>query len=176
MVIFPKKNINKLIKFLLVRFNNDGGFAAFPSLPSTIEDTFYAVDIMVNLKEFDREFDLANLFDRDKIDSFLQAQQKTNPTLPFRLKYFSAKIRKYLLAKEKYHPVVLVAEQPVSHEDYYYWRQLTSLADSNKFQPPKLKLDKCICTDVYYKLLSSPLPNGLNSVEIVSWLRKMSEW
>ena len=66
-----KIDLNLVVKFISDRKKGDGGFAQAPSLPHTIEDTFYAVTILQHIQENIDSNILKNIINTDETINYL---------------------------------------------------------------------------------------------------------
>ncbi len=90
----PLKKIDqkKLLEFISLRQKKDGGFAAFPSLPHTLQDTFQAID---TLSIIENQLGGDNLVDSVKTKEtvrYVTGSQTGGATGSMRLQYFIAEI------------------------------------------------------------------------------------
>ena len=104
-----------LREFCLVRNNQEGGFGATPYLPPTIEDTYFALNILAFLGE--------DLPAPEKTLTFLKnkAQASLSPRLSFYLKV------SFLVLGEEAPPLKTTSPRTPTLEDIFYLKKLGKL-------------------------------------------------
>ncbi|HEB69582.1 MAG TPA: hypothetical protein ENI88_08175 [Desulfobulbus sp.] len=172
MGIFARINVDQLIAFLFQRYTEEGGFATAPSLPATIEDTFYVTDILSILEQLDKGLDLRSRIDAERLAGFIRRKyDEEKSRLPLRLIYYIYRIGKNIadgpvFSTEKF------ACTKLTYENYFYLQELERVTAEAKENLPPLNLARCTCKDVFFSLLLVPQPDALPPVEtIATWLR-----
>lgn len=171
MRILEGVNIDQLIKFIFRRHKKNGGFATFPSLPSTIEDTFYAIDIIVNLNYLDNSINFISRINTEKIVNFIKIHEKTKCYLPIRLRYYLHKISEYVLGENFTNEEKFNHKKVINYEDAYYITQFMPLTDRGKYRIPRVDLGDCTCKDIHYYVLLFSKSDAFQFNNIVNWLR-----
>jgi len=174
MNILKKIDIDQLIKFVLQRYKKDGGFAAFPSLPSTIEDTFYAIDIIENLHRLDKDINLISLIMPEKTAKFIK-EHAEEKALPIRLRYYLHKIST-ILGKDFTDVINFTHVNKSDFAEIYYTSELVRSPVIGEIKIPAMVLGHCTCKDVYYNVLSCPEPDSLQRKNLVDWLKKCQNY
>ena len=172
MSIFARINVDQLIAFLFQRYTKEGGFSTAPSLPATIEDTFYITDILGILEQLDKSLDLLSRIDAERLSGFVRRKyDEEQSRLPLRLSYYLHRIGKRIPGVPVFPRDNLVYTK-LTYEHFFYLQELDRLTDSARQDIPPLDLAECTCKDVFYSLLLVPLPDTLPPLEtIVDWLR-----
>jgi hypothetical protein len=174
MIGLEKINIEQLVTFIFHRQKEDGGFAACPSLPSTVADTFYSLNIFVRLDALGLDLHLFSRIDKEKLLDFIKAYATIRESLPLRIRFFLFAIERYILGDAvtyEDHCKDINSGKMVSYENYYYLSRLTSGKKAG-FHVKELDLSDCTCKDVYYFVLSFPDVAQSRADEIVDWLKK----
>ncbi len=169
-----EQHLCQLTRFIVQRQKEDGAFAACPSLPSTVADTYYSLSMLKKLGDYDGKSHFQSCIDRKKIRAFVRAHIPLRTSLPLRVRFFLHEIFR-LVAEEgaSYDDPCedLDPGQRLTCENYFYAGQL-----SEKFREASLAvaldLAKCTGKDVYYFLLSSPGNIGRRPAEIIDWLQR----
>ncbi len=175
MNILKKIDIDQLIKFVFQRYKKDGGFAAFPSLPSTIEDTFYAIDIIENLHRLDKNINLISLIMPEKTANFIREHAEEKSSLPIRLRYYLHKIST-ILGKDFTDVIKFTHVKKIDFTEIYCTTELVRSPVIGGIKIPPIVLGRCICKDVYYNVLSCPEPDSLHRKNVVDWLKKCQNY
>ena len=134
-----------LRRFVLARQKISGGVAATPKLPATVQDSFYALDILATIgcgKE------LSTLVDPAKMLVFFKARLKDNPAPPWQLAWF---IHRSCLLLGLDPPQANPGEPVQSAEDLFYRNDLQPLKEEAPYPEYPLRT----CRDRYYHLLLS---------------------
>ena len=175
-----EKDIEKLLEFIFQRQKEDGAFAACPSLPSTVADSFYALSMLKMLDNCNGNRLLFSRINGEKIRAFVRAHVPIRHSLPLRVRFFLHEI---------FH---MVTEDPVTEEDapsyvdpcddldvgkrlnyenYYYVGRLAGHL-RKRFQVVDFHLADCTGKDVYFYVLSFAEDAERRFVEIGDWLQR----
>ena len=87
-----KIDYEKLLDFVLLREKKDGGFAAFPSLPHTIQDTFHAIDTLDIICRKCKKKGLPDSIRGQKTKTYIRDALTNESTGSLKLRYFLARI------------------------------------------------------------------------------------
>ncbi len=172
MDIFARINVDQLIAFLFQRYTEDGGFATAPSLPATIEDTFYITDILGILEQLDKSLDLLSRIDAQRLSGFIRRKyDEEKSRLPLRLSYYLNRIGQRIPGVPVF-PRDTFVYTKLTFENFFYLQELERVtAEARELLTP-LDLAECTCKDVFYALLLVPTPDTLPPLETISaWLR-----
>ncbi len=174
------KDRHRLVEFIFQRQKEDGAFAACPSLPATVADTYYALSM---LKMLDNCYGNQALFSRingEKIQIFVRAHVPIRHSLPLRVRFFLHEIFRMVTKDLVADGEALFYADPcddldvgkrLSYENYYYVGQLAG--DFQKsFQVPDFHLADCTSRDVYFYLLSFAEDAKKRAAEIGDWLKR----
>jgi hypothetical protein len=176
MNVLKDQDIAQLIEFVFLRYKDDGGFAAFPSLPSTIEDTFYAVDMLKKLHYLAPDVNPVSRISPDKIRDFIRAHATGQAPLTARLRYYLDRIGSICnLPPHSTCGVDFGHEKIISFADRYYLAALKSAAPAAADIPPP-DLDHCTCKDVYYYVLLRPKADQAQGKTLVNWLQRCQNY
>jgi len=164
-------DVRALVDFTCARQRPEGGFATVPSLPATIEDSFFASEILLLLEELEPSLSLRSLVDVARLAHFIRdkyAEEKSR--LPLRLRYFLQRIQlnfpELSLALEN-----VSVSRPLSFENLFYLRQLGQVDDRELTSPPRLELEEVSCREVYFYLALFAESPYIHRQELVGWLR-----
>lgn len=116
---FRKIDQEKLLEFISLRQKKDGGFAAFPSLPHTLQDTFQAID---TLSTIESQLGVGNLVDSIKNKEtirYVTGSQTGGATGSMRLQYFIAEICRLLKIENRLIPDAIIYDSG-GETDYEY--------------------------------------------------------
>ncbi len=170
--------INRLIEFVFHRQRDDGAFAASPSLPSTVADTFYALTILKKIDVLYPDQHIFQSINRKKIAAFIWAHESIRNSLPLRIRFFLYAISRLVAGEHaSYRDLCddLDAGGMLNYENYYYLSRL-SRDVWKRFRVAELCLDDCTCKDVYYYLLCSAKKDTGLADEIGSWLQRCQNY
>ncbi len=131
-----------LKNFVLARGKKEGGFSATPSLPPTLQDTFYAIDILAAITPAT----LPVLARPEAVDAFLRAWLRRDNRLPWRLIWF---IHQTCLSLDLPRPGLIPIAEPTTAEEFYYRHRLSP----PKQWPLNDKYPRRTCRDIYFDLL-----------------------
>ncbi len=177
MSIFKNIDVEQLIEFIFLRYKEDGGFAAFPSLPSTIEDTFYAVDMVEKLHRLAPDIALIPRIRPDIMADFIRSHSAAKASLPVRLRYYLDKISRICALSSHFTTGAGFGHAKIiSFADIYYRAALTDKYPDTAAGIPPIDLRHCTCKDVYYHTLLSPKPNLSQRGILVSWLKRCQNY
>ena len=175
-----EKDIEKLSEFIFQRRKEDGAFAACPSLPSTVADTFYALKMLKKLDVHCEHSRLFSLVDGEEICAFVRAHVAIRHSLPLRVRFFLHEIfrmvTKDLVAEEGAPSYVdpcddLDVGKRLNYENYYYVGRLAGHLQK-RFQVVDFHLSDCTGKDVYFYVLSFAEDAERRFVEIGDWLQR----
>ncbi|HHB76321.1 MAG TPA: hypothetical protein ENK84_07235 [Desulfobulbus sp.] len=175
-----KKDIEKLSEFIFQRRKDDGAFAACPSLPSTVADTFYALKMLKKLDDHCENSPLFSRIDGEKIRAFVRAHTAIRASLPLRVRFFLQEIfrmvTKDLVTEEGISSSIdpcddLDVGKRLSYENYYYVGRLAAHLQK-KFQVDDFHLGNCTGKDVYFYLLLFAEEAETRTAEIGDWLQR----
>ncbi len=171
MGIFSRINVDQLIAFLFQRYTKEGGFSTAPSLPATIEDTFYITDILAILEQLDKSLDLLSRIDAERLSGFVRRKyDEEQSRLPLRLSYYLHRIGKRIPGVPVFPRDNLVYTK-LTFENFFYLQELERSGERARHGLPPLDLAECTCKDVFYSLLLVPPPDALPPCEtIADWL------
>ena len=172
MGVFARINVDQLIAFLFERYTEDGGFSTAPSLPPTIEDTFYVTDILTLLEQLDKGLDLRSRIDIERLSGFLRRKyDEEKGRLPLRLLYYLHRIGKNI-PDEPVFPNENIVWTKLTFEHFFYLQELEWVTAEDWESLPPLDLGHSTCKDVFYALLLVPPSDTLPPLETVTvWLR-----
>jgi len=172
MGIFARINVDQLVAFLFERYTEDGGFSTAPSLPPTIEDTFYVTDILNILEQLDKSLDLRSRIDTERLAGFIRRKyDEEQSRLPLRLLYYLYRIGKNIPDGPIF-PNEKVACTKLTSEHFFYLQELEWVTAEDWESLPQLDLAHCTCKDVFYALQLVPPSDALPLLETVTtWLR-----
>ncbi len=170
-----EKDIEKLTEFIFQRQKEDGAFAACPSLPSTVADTFYALRMLKRLDDYNGNLHLFSRIDGKKIRAFVREHGAIRHSLPLRVRFFLYEIF-HLVVEENASFYVdpcddLDLGKKLTYENYYYVGRLAGNLQGS-FQVADLHLADCIGKDVYYYCLLFAENAEKRRLEISDWLQR----
>ena len=144
--------------FVLERGKAGGGFAATPRLPATLEDTFYALEILAAVEGAER---LGPVIDLGAQQAFLRAWAGRAVDLRWRLAWFLDRARR--LAGLPSAPL-LPERAPDSAEECFYQHRLSPALAAPRQYPLRT------CRDRYFHLLLRRTSmDGAEARETSSW-------
>ena len=174
------KDRHRLVEYIFQRQKEDGAFAACPSLPATVADTYYALSMLKMLDNGNGNRFLFSRINGEKIRAFVRAHVPIRHSLPLRVRFFLQEIFQMvaddLVAEEEVPSYTdpcddLDAGKKLNYENYYYARQLEG--DFQKsFQVADFHLADCTSRDVCFYLLSFAEAAKKRVAEIGDWLKK----
>ncbi|NOX25920.1 MAG: hypothetical protein GXP59_07400 [Deltaproteobacteria bacterium] len=180
MSIFKNIDVEQLIEFIFLRYKEDGGFAAFPSLPSTIEDTFYAVDMVEKLHRLAPNIDLLPRIRPDIMADFIKIHSGGKAPLTVRLRYYLDEISRICgLAPYSTSGADFRHEKIISFAGIYYLTAKSSIKyvdTAGGTGLPPIDLEHCTCKDVYYNVLLHQKPDLSQRKMLVAWLKKCQNY
>ena len=166
-LLFFRVDLARLIDFLGKRAQLDGGFASFPTLPATIADTFYALDLLVCLRDLFPDAGLDSLIFRTLTRQYLARSIQHSERLPLRLRFFLFRLTSLFGLDPS--PLARPGEEraPLSAEDRYYGAQLG-------LHLPPLRLTRPYggCRQVMFVLLSGRSVEAVEARRLGDWLRQ----
>lgn len=172
MGLFARIQIDPLVAFVFRRYSQDGGFSTIPNLPATIEDTFYATDLLVMLERLNSGLQLCSRVDPDRLSSFIRRKyDEEKSRLPLRLRYYLLKIGINVLGTRAVPLDNYFHTGRPTYENLFYQEQLGQLPEEKKQHIPRPDLDHCTCRDVYYYTVLFPEPEPLQIETVSGWLR-----
>ncbi len=163
---FTGIEITKLRNFILNRQKDEGGFAAVPSLPATIQDTFQALEQLALLDLYSpvqapsavNKSGLRQLIERYRGDE--------SDSLPPRLLYYLTKIAAFAGEKISFRSPPPSADE--SYENLYFLNRISSTPLPENRQPDRQTWK--FCRELYFGLsLKADTFGNLNI--ITAWLR-----
>lgn len=176
MNLFTKIDQEKLLEFISLRQKNDGGFAAFPSLPHTLQDTFQAID---TLSVIENQLGRDNLVDSAKTKEtvrYVTGSQAGGATGSMRLQYLIAEICRLLKIESRLIPDAIIYDSGGETDyEYGFHRQYFGLPPGDQV----LDIDGLFrrkhltCKDLMFFLkITSEKDRGTLKNRAVDWLRK----
>ncbi len=175
-----EKDIEKLSEFIFQRQQEDGAFAACPSLPATVADTFYALSMLKMLDNCNGNRLLFSRINGEKIRAFVRAHVPIRHSLPLRVRFFLHEIfhmvTKDLVTEEEAPSYAdpcddLDVGKKLSYENYYYVSRLAAHL-AKRLQVVDFHLDNCTGKDVYFYLLLFADEAETRAAEIGDWLQR----
>ncbi len=163
---FTGIEITKLRDFILNRQKDEGGFAAVPSLPATIQDTFQALEQLALLDLYSTTQASAAVNKTGLRKLIKRYQGDESDSLPPRLLYYLTRIAAF--AGEE---ISFSFPQPSADESYenlYFLRRISSapLPDNGQLNRQSWKF----CRELYFGLLLKADAFGKLDI-IAAWLR-----
>ncbi len=163
---FAKVEIAGLRSFIMSRQKDEGGFAAVPSLPATIQDTFQALEQLVLIDQYSpihpppavNKSGLLQLIERYRGDE--------SDSLSPRLLYYLARIAAFAGEEISFRPPGPSSDE--SYENLYYLNQISSAPSPQNWQPDKQTWK--FCRELYFGLSLKAGTFG-NFAVLTSWLR-----
>jgi len=165
-------DVAALAAFVLDRQQGAGGFSTVPSLPATVEDTFYAIEILLRLEPLVPHLHLRSQVNLESLSRFVQERYAEEQSrLPLRLCYFLHKIQLNF-------PGMAIpwrgfpALQPTKFEHFFYLQQLgrRERKKNDCFLPP-LNLKEVSCKEVYFYLALFAVSSDVPRQALIRWLR-----
>ncbi len=165
--LFSRIDVAKLLDFLEKRARLDGGFASFPTLPTTIADTFYALDLLVCLRDLLPDAGLDTLIFRPLTRQYLGHSIQKSERLPLRLRFFLYRLAPLFDLDSS--PLARSGEQRalLSAEDRYYAAQL-----GLSLPPLRLTWPYGGCRQVMFALLDAGPVEAAEAERLGAWLRQ----
>jgi prenyltransferase beta subunit len=163
-------DLERLTDFILARQKDDGCFAASPSLPSTVADTWYGVSLCRFLDEQFLYPFLARVLDRGKILSFVRGHDALMPSLPLRIIFFLAELHKFATAewpRLQDHLLARSRSKTLACSHLFYLRQLFPHL-RHRLRAWKPDRSRATCRDLYFCLKAGESGDQ----EMVDWIRR----
>ncbi len=173
---FTKINQEKLLEFISLRQKNDGGFAAFPSLPHTLQDTFQAIDTLSILEnQLGGDNLVASTKTRETV-SYVTGSQTGGATGSMRLQYFIAEICRLLKIESRLIPDAIIYDSGGETDyEYGFHRQYFGFppADHGPDVDGLFRQRHLTCKDLMFFLKITPEKDrGTMKNRTVDWLRR----
>ncbi|HFQ81638.1 MAG TPA: hypothetical protein ENK33_09750 [Desulfobacterales bacterium] len=163
---FTGVEITKLRSFILSRQKDEGGFAAVPSLPATIQDTFQALEQLTLLERYLPAQQPAAINKLGLLQLVKRYRGEEGDSLPPRLLYYLTQIAAF--AGEE---ISFSSPQPSADESYenlYFLSQISSVQLPENRQPGKQTWK--LCRELYFGLLLKASVFG-DSAILTTWLQ-----
>ncbi len=179
LIELQEKDRHRLVEFIFQRQKEDGAFAACPTLPSTVADTFYALSMLKMLDNCNGNRSLFSRINGEKIQAFVRAHVPIRHSLPLRVRFFLYEIFRMVTEAPLADEEAFYADpcddldtgKILSYENYYYIGQLAG--DFQKsFQVADFHLADCTSRDVCFYLLSFAEDAKKRAAEIGDWLKR----
>ncbi len=155
-----------LRNFILNRQKDEGGFAAVPSLPATIQDTFQALEQLALIDQYSPINQSPAVNKSGLLQLIARYRGEESDSLPPRLLYYLSRIAAFAGEEISFCPL-----RPSSNESYenlYYLNQKSSAPPPQNWQPDKQTWK--FCRELYFGLSLKADAFGDFAV-LTSWLR-----
>ncbi|HFQ91054.1 MAG TPA: hypothetical protein ENK27_13355 [Desulfobulbus sp.] len=170
--ITERINLAGLQGFVMQRLRSDGGFAATPMQPHTIQDTYFAVSILRYLATLGLD-DLSASLATGATGSYLRDYARRHPAMPVKTAFQLQRLAHHLDLDLEIHWRPGWGERVPDYEERWYEAVLKGgrAADPGRFAPRRRTV-KELCHYLRLQQVLSPGRLPAEAEEMIQWLRR----